>query len=116
MSRSAKGAWSLSRQFVEGRTPCFFNALSLRNEITVAHIFIRGDLSEEEEMACIYEELVQAMGLLHDAPGSAYFTFDNLVAPKSNPLDWKILQALYADNIVPGTDVDMVLRNYVEIE
>ncbi len=116
LSRAAKGAWSLSRQFVEGETPCFFYAMSLRNEIRIAHIFIRYDLSGEEERACIYEELVQTMGLLHDAPGSAYFTFDNMVAPKYDPLDWKLLAAMYADNIVPGADVDMVLRNYVEIE
>ncbi len=116
LSRAAKGARSLSRQFVEGVTPCFFYAMSLRNEIRIAHIFIRDELSEEVEKACIYEELVQVMGLLHDAPGSAHFTFDNMVAPKSDPLDWKILEALYADDVAPGANVEKVLKNYVEIE
>ncbi len=116
MSRSAKGAWSLSRQFVEGNALCFFHALSLRDEIRAAHIFVRNDLSIDVERACIYEELVQAMGLLSDAPGSMHFTFDNIVAPKADPLDWKILKALYAENIEPGSDVDSVLRNYMEVE
>ena len=116
LSRAAKGAWSLSRQFAEGGTPCFFYAMSLRNEMRIAHIFIRDDLSGEEERACIYEELVQTMGLLHDAPGSAYFTFDNMVAPKPDPLDWKLLAALYADDIAPGAEVEKVLRKYVEID
>ena len=116
LSRTAKGAWSLARQFAEGTAPCFFSAMSLRNEIEVTHIFIRDDVSEEDEKACIHEELVQAMGLLNDAPGSRFFTFDNIVAPKPDPLDWKLLRALYSDGIAAGAGVDDVLERYVEIE
>ena len=115
LSRSAKGAWSLARQFVEGTSPCFFNVMSLDGEIRFAHIFIRGDVSEKVEKACIYEELVQAMGLLNDAPGSEFFTFDNAVEPKPDSLDWMLLRALYAKNVDAGGDVEAVLGNFTKL-
>ncbi len=116
LSRSAKGSWSLARQFAEGTTQCFFSAMSLRNKIEVAHIFIRDNVSEEAEKECIHEELVRAMGLLNDAPGSTFFTFDSVVASTQDPQDWKLLRALYAADTAAGDDVDEVLNDYMEIE
>lgn len=115
LSRSAKGAWSLARRFVKGTSPCFFDVMSLDSEIRFAHIFIRNDVSDDVEIACIYEELVQAMGFLNDAPGSEFFTFDNAVEPKPDQLDWMLLRSLYAENIVAGDDVEAVLGNFTKL-
>ena len=64
------------------------------------------------QRACIYEEMVQAMGLMNDAENSAFFTFDNLAEDKPRDYDRRLLSALYDDQITNGDDVEKVLSLY----
>ena len=65
--------------------------------------------------ACIYEELVQAMGLMNDAEGSPFFTFDNLSDAKPRDFDQRLLSALYDAQVLNGDGVEKVLGIYADV-
>ncbi len=107
----------LSRQFAEGgETRCYFNLMSLRDELRAGFIFINTEDAQTPVAECIYEEFMQTLGLLNDSHGSSIFTFDNTgtVREDRNP-DFRLLEALYSDQIAPGDDAQRVADLYLNI-
>lgn len=103
---------NLPRAYVQGSGPCYFNVLSNAVSIHFGTILIAPDIDPAMQRACIYEEMVQAMGLMNDAENSAFFTFDNLAEDKPRDYDRRLLSALYDDQITNGDDVEKVLSLY----
>lgn len=103
---------NLPRAYVQGSGPCYFNVLSNGVSIHFGTILIAPDLDPAMQRMCIYEEMVQAMGLMNDAENSTFFTFDNLADDKPRDYDRRLLSALYDDQITNGDDVEKVLSVY----
>ena len=107
----------LSRQFAEGgETRCYFNLMSLRDELRAGFIFINTEDAKTPVAECIYEEFMQTLGLLNDSHGSSVFTFDNtgIVREDRDP-DFRLLEALYSDQVAPGDDAQRVAELYLNI-
>lgn len=103
---------SLPRAYVTGRGPCYFNVLSNGQSIHFGTILIAPGLAPEVTRECIYEEMMQAMGLMNDAQDSPFFTFDNLAGEKPRDYDQRLLAALYDAQVVNGDTVDKVVQIY----
>lgn len=103
---------SLPRAYVQGEGPCYFNILSNAESIHFGTILIAPGLDGAFTQACIYEEMVQAMGLVNDAPDSPFFTFDNLSDHKPRDYDLRLLSALYHPSVSTGDAVEKVVRIY----
>ncbi len=100
---------SLTRQFIEGSTPCFYSGFSRDNVMQFAFIFINESVAPETRLICAYEELIQSLGLLNDAQDTPYFSLTNtLEKPKTN-LDLSLLAAVYDAQVRPGDPVDNVI-------
>ncbi|ABD54452.1 DUF2927 domain-containing protein [Jannaschia sp. CCS1] len=96
------------------RASCFYSAWSRNDHLAFAGVYIPISYPEALVRGCMYEELIQSMGLLNDSVGSQTFTLNNLlIKPESNAADLALLDALYAPEIETGTSVDEVIR-YVE--
>lgn len=106
---------SLTRGYVQGNGPCYFKVLSNSESIQFGTILIAPSIDADMQRACIYEEMVQAMGLMNDAQDSPFFTFDNLVADKPRDYDQRLLAALYDPRIRNGDAVDKVLDIYTAL-
>lgn len=106
---------NLSRGFAEGKENCFFHMRSKTGAIFASLIFINSRFDPTSAKACLYEELVQSMGLVADAEGSKYFTFNNQVGQKSPNRDDAILRALYDKRVNPGDPVQSVLDLYIPL-
>jgi len=109
-----RSSTALPRAYVQGRGPCYFNVLSNAESIQFGTILMGPELDGEMSRACIYEEMVQAMGLVNDAQDSPFFTFDNLVPEKPRDYDMRLLSALYHPSVVTGDAVDKVLSIYAQ--
>jgi hypothetical protein len=97
------------RAFVEGSTPCYFNTLSRSDELQIAGIYIRNDLSQQLIDECLYEEFTQSLGLLEDSPRSSIFTYDETSEPKPDrTADIVLLRSLYDPSVRPGDSPDKV--------
>ena len=110
-----RSSTNLPRAYVTGQGPCYFNVLSDAQSIHFGTILIAPGLAPEISEACIYEEMVQAMGLMNDAHGSSFFTFDNLAAAKPRDYDQRLLSALYDVDVVNGDAVEKVLSIYASV-
>lgn len=107
---------SLTRGYVQGNGPCYFKVLSNGESIQFGTILIAPDAEDSIRRHCIYEEMVQAMGLMNDAQDSSYFTFDNLLDNKPRDYDRRLLAALYDPRIRNGDEVDDVLNIYASLQ
>ena len=106
---------NLTRSYVQGVGPCYFKVLSNGESIHFGTILIAPTIDPEMQRACIYEEMVQAMGLMNDAQDSPFFTFDNLAEDKPRDYDQRLLEALYDPRIRNGDEVDQVLNIYASL-
>lgn len=106
---------NLPRAYVQGTGPCYFNVLSNAQSIHFGTILIAPELGADIMQACIYEEMVQAMGLMNDAEGSPFFTFDNLADAKPRDFDQRLLSALYDAQVLNGDGVEKVLGIYADV-
>lgn len=106
---------NLTRSYVQGSGPCYFKVLSNGESIQFGTILIAPTVDTETQRACIYEEMVQAMGLMNDAQDSTFFTFDNLLDEKPRDYDQRLLEALYDPRIRNGDEVDDVLNIYASL-
>ncbi|MEM6304537.1 MAG: DUF2927 domain-containing protein [Pseudomonadota bacterium] len=107
-----RSSTALPRAYVTGEGPCYFNVLSNAQSIHFGTILIAPELEKAVSEACIYEEMMQAMGLMNDAHGSAHFTFDNLAEAKPRDYDQRLLSALYDADVLNGDAVEKVLGIY----
>lgn len=107
---------SLTRGYVQGNGPCYFKVLSNGESIHFGTILIAPDIDADMQRHCIYEEMVQAMGLMNDAQDSTFFTFDNLAEDKPRDYDQRLLRALYDPRIRNGDEVDEVLNIYAGLQ
>lgn len=107
----------LSRQFAEGgETRCYFNLMSMNDELRAGFIFINNEDAQTPVAECIYEEFMQTLGLLNDSHGSSIFTFDNTGTVRENrDPDFQLLQALYDEQIAPGDAAQKVADLYLNI-
>ncbi|WP_299848133.1 DUF2927 domain-containing protein [uncultured Roseovarius sp.] len=106
---------NLTRSYVQGSGPCYFKVLSNGESIHFGTILIAPTIDPQMQKACIYEEMVQAMGLMNDAQDSPFFTFDNLAEEKPRDYDQRLLEALYDPRIRNGDEVDQVLNIYASL-
>lgn len=106
---------SLTRGYVQGNGPCYFKVLSNGESIHFGTILIAPSVDPATQKSCIYEEMVQAMGLMNDAHDSEFFTFDNLLDDKPRDYDQRLLEALYDPRICNGDEVDKVLNIYASL-
>ncbi len=88
--------------------------LSNDESIHFGTILIAPTIDPDMQRACIYEEMVQAMGLMNDAHESPFFTFDNLLEDKSRDYDRRLLAALYDAEVQNGDAVEKVLSIYAK--
>lgn len=100
----------LSRQFAEGGDMrCYFNVMSKNDELRAGFIFINMDDAQTPIAECLYEELMQTLGLLNDSQGSSVFTFDNTgIVREDREPDFQLLRALYSESVTPGDDAKKV--------
>ena len=103
---------NLTRGYVQGNGPCYFKVLSNGDSIQFGTILIAPTVDAAMQRHCIYEEMVQAMGLMNDAQDSSFFTFDNLAEDKPRDYDQRLLAALYDPRIRNGDEVEDVLDIY----
>jgi hypothetical protein len=108
----------LSRQFAEGGDMrCYFNLMSKNDELRAGFIFINNRDAKTPIADCIYEELMQTLGLLNDSQGSSVFTFDNTGDERENKEpDFRLLQALYSENVAAGDQAEKVAELYLSLE
>lgn len=108
----------LIRQFAEGRaTPCYFNLMSLEDELRAGFIFVNTDYADLPLSECLYEEFLQTLGLLNDSEGSSVFTFDNTSAVRAdNAADFRLLEALYSQHVAAGDPAEQVANLYLGLE
>lgn len=109
-----RSSTSLPRAYVTGQGPCYFNVLSNGQSIHFGTILIAPGLAPEITRECIYEEMMQAMGLMNDAQDSQFFTFDNLAGLKPRDYDQRLLSALYDAQVANGDAVEKVVSIYAE--
>ncbi len=108
----------LGRQFAEGSaTPCYFNLMSRNDELRAGFIFINTDYPSLPVTECLYEEFLQTLGLLNDSAGSSVFTFDNTAAVREdNIADFRLLQALYSQQVAAGDPAENVADLYLSLQ
>lgn len=105
---------SLARQYAAGTGPCYYSTLSNAAGMVNGLVFLDPTRDPAFIDLCIYEELVQAMGLVNDAHDSPWFTFDNLPTDKPRDYDARLLAALYDRSLASDAAVEDVLAIYAE--
>ena len=79
-------------------------------------MFVSSDLAEPMLRTCLQEEIYQSFGLFNDFSGSNYFSFNNIVAPKSiTHYDRTLLTSIYDPAFQPGTPVFRVTARFMEL-
>jgi hypothetical protein len=105
------------RTFDRDPTPlCFFSPFQTGYmEIRQALVYVRDDLSTDMLRTCLQEEIYQSFGMFNDAGGSRYFSFNNVVEPKSiTRYDRALLQAIYDPAFAPGAPAFRVVKRLME--
>lgn len=103
--------------FNRGQAPlCFFSPFQTGYlEITQALVYVRDDLPARMLETCLQEEIYQSFGLFNDAGGSRFFSFNNVVQPKSiTRYDKALLQAIYDPEFRPGAPVFRVVKRLMD--
>lgn len=95
---------------------CFFAPFQTRSmEIAQAFVYVRDDLSASMTRTCLQEEIYQSFGLFNDYSGSRFFSFNNVVEPKSiTEYDRALLASVYDRRIRPGAPVWKVMETLME--
>ncbi|WP_247226213.1 DUF2927 domain-containing protein [Yoonia sp. F2084L] len=108
----------LSRQFAEGGDMrCYFNVMSLNDELRAGFIFLNMDDALTPVAECLYEEFMQTLGLLNDSQGSSVFTFDNTGTVRENrEPDFQLLRALYSQDVTPGDEAHKVADVFLNMQ
>ena len=108
----------LSRQFAEGTdTKCYFHLLSQNDELRAGFIFINTEDEHTPIAEYLYEEFMQTLGLLNDSRGSSIFTFDNTVDIREDRTpDFRLLRALYDQNVAAGDSAEKVAELYLGLD
>lgn len=108
----------LSRQFAEGTdTKCYFHLMSKNDELRAGFIFINNEDAHTPIAECLYEEFMQTLGLLNDSRGSSVFTFDNTGAVRENrEPDFRLLRALYNQDVAAGDQAEKVAELYLSLQ
>lgn len=113
LTGSSRDAARSSMRFARGKAPCYLHWRFNEHSIQNAFVYISNRISSDLLSACVYEELMQAMGLQADAKDSIYFTFDDKPESKTPNFDAELVRSLYLDNIRHGeSTVDDVLENF----
>ncbi len=105
------------RTFERDPTPlCFFSPFQTGYmEIRQALVYVRDDLASDMLRTCLQEEIYQSFGMFNDAGGSRFFSFNNVVAPKSiTRYDRALLQAIYDPLFAPGAPVFRVVKRLMD--
>jgi len=93
---------------------CYYNVWSRDDILRFAGVYIRSDGSENSLRDCLYEELIQSLGLLNDAEGTEVFTLNDAREKiGKREADRTLLDALYAPSVVIGEATDSVIE-YLE--
>ena len=108
LSVLANGKAGLPRQYAEGGH-CYFSMVGNKGRTQQARVFIGTNLTKKGQQDCIYEEVMQTMGLANDAEGSSHFTFDGQVGFRDRTNDYLLLRALYDPSIAHGGPVANVV-------
>ena len=100
-----------------GGASCFFApSINPRQEIVRAVVFVSSDLAEPMLQTCLQEEIYQSFGLFNDFSGSQYFSFNNVVAPKSiTHYDRTLLASVYDPAFQPGAPVFRITARFMEL-
>lgn len=90
---------------------CFFAPFVTRSlQIAQAFVYVRDDLSQGMLRTCLQEEIYQSFGMFNDYSGSRFFSFNNIVKPKSiTQYDRSLLSTIYDPSIMPGDPVWKVM-------
>lgn len=101
--------------------PCFFAPFQTRAMvINQAFVYVNNELPQAMIRTCLQEEIYQSFGLFNDYSGSTFYSFNNVVEPKSITLfDRALLTSVYDETISPGSPVWKVmevLMNNLEID
>ena len=101
----------------DGGASCFFSPfINQRLEIVRALVFVSSELTEPMLQTCLQEEIYQSFGMFNDFSGSHYFSFNNIVAPKSiTHYDRTLLASIYDPAFKPGTPVFRVTARFMEL-
>ena len=105
------------RTFDRDPTPlCFFSPFQTGYmEIQQALVYVRDDIPPDMLQTCLQEEIYQSFGMFNDAGGSQFFSFNNVVEPKSiTRFDRALLQAIYDPQFAPGAPVFRVVKRLMD--
>lgn len=96
--------------------PCFFSPfIDARMVIRQAFVYVRKDLSPEMLRTCLQEEIYQSFGLFNDVSESKFFSFNNVVEPKSiTDYDRMLLRQVYDPEHKPGAPVFAVVMRMMK--
>ncbi len=96
----------------QGGGECYFQLLSNADSLHVAYVFILVGEDGRSPERCLYEEVMQTMGILRDAEGSEHFSFDDRHAAKDPTYDLALLRAIYDHAITSEDPVEGVLDRF----
>lgn len=101
----------------DGGASCFFSPfINRRMEIVQALVFVSSELPAPMLRTCLQEEIYQSFGMFNDFSESNYFSFNNIVAPKSiTHYDRTLLSSIYDPAVQPGTPVFRVTARFMEL-
>lgn len=103
----------LLRQFAEGYpTECYYQLYSTQGHARFAFIHVNSRIDAAAAEGCLYEEMMQSLGILNDSEGSTLFTFDNRSGEKPQARDFRLLRALYHPSVAAGDPVQAALEAY----
>lgn len=109
LSVLSNGKAGLPREYAE-KGACYFSMVGNEGRTQQARVFIGVNLTQKGQHDCIYEEVMQTMGLANDAEGTRHFTFDGLAQYVDRTNDYLLLRALYDPRIPYEGSADAVVK------
>lgn|GEM_PF-1838622 len=96
--------------------PCFFAPfIDGGMVIRQAFVYVSKDLSQQMLRTCLQEEIYQSFGLFNDVSESKFFSFNNVVEPKSiTEYDRMLLRQVYDPVHRPGSPVFAVVMRMMK--
>lgn len=98
----AKFSGQFPKRLAMNEVKCYFTILKDDDVIQLAYVFISSSVSQDRLASCLYEEIVQAMGLPADAENTPHFSFDDNPGFKDPNSDKLLLQTVYHADVLPG--------------
>ena len=107
---------SYVRRVERGLDPvCWYKSHSRSDTIQIAFVYIYDSPQFRHIKECLYEELIQSLGLLNDANCSPHFTLDDgLGGFERRRNDLRLLDRLYDTQFPPGSPAARVADAYME--